>query len=82
MKGKTFALEFYGGIVTLGTFFPGIFDSIWCAPENSMCSLGILIITVDNRETDNGSLLVESEKKKKTHRKEATHSGNKVRLFN
>ena len=35
---------------------------------------------VDNRGTANGSIRVESGKK--PHRKEVTHNGNKVRLFN
>ena len=38
------------------------------------------IITVDNRETDNGSIRVESGKK--THSEEVTHNGSKIRLFN
>ena len=29
---KTFYLEFYGGFVAVGTFYPGIFYSIWWAP--------------------------------------------------
>ena len=38
------------------------------ARENSMFGLGILMITVDNRGTDNGSVRVESGKKKHTGR--------------
>ena len=37
-------------------------------------------LTVDNRGTDNGSIRAESGKK--PHRKEATHTWKKVRLFN
>ena len=63
------------------TFYPGIIDSIWWAPENSVFSLGkIFIITIDNQGIDNGSIHVKSGKN--PHRKEATHNGNKVRLFN
>ena len=64
MKEKPFALEFYSGIVTVETFYPGIIDSIWWAPENSVFSLGkIFIITIDNQGIDNGSIHVESGKK-------------------
>ena len=38
-------------------------------------------MTVDNRETDDGSIRFESGKKK-LHRKEVTPNGSKVRLFN
>ena len=44
------------------------------------CSTLVFTITIDNRGTDNGPIDVESGKK--THKKEASHSGNKVRLFN
>ena len=37
-------------------------------------------VILSNRGTDNGLTRVESEKTK--HRKEETHNGNKVRLFN
>ena len=40
---KTIYLEFYGGFVAVGTFYPGIFYSIWRAPENLLSSLGILL---------------------------------------
>ena len=40
---KTFALEFYGGMLTVRTFYPEVFDSIWWAPENSALVLIFLL---------------------------------------
>ena len=66
----------------MGTFYPGILDSIWwdCVQCSTLVFLYTNTITVDNRETDNG--LIRVEPGKKTHRKEGTHNDNKVRLFN
>ena len=48
----------------MGVFYPGIFDSIFWAPENSVFSLGIIFIkNVDNQGAYNGSIHSELGKK-------------------
>ena len=60
----------------MGTFYVGIFDSDWWLLRITSLALGIYY-TVDNREMAQIPLYLERESGK-----EATHNGNKVRLFN